>query len=75
MVVALAIGIDRAAPGASRPKLGLDSGFWGWLNALDFEKLGYGIVGLFVLTWAGSIVIWKTRRIDERWGGALQPTP
>ena len=53
-------------------RFGLDSGFWGWLNALDFEKLGYGIVGLFVVTWAGSVVIWKARRIDERWGRALQ---
>ena len=54
-------------------ELGLDSGFWGWLSALNFENLGYGIVGLFFVTWVGSVVIWKTRRIDERWGGALQP--
>jgi high-affinity nickel permease len=25
------------------------------------------MVGLFVLTWAVSGVIWKTRRIEERW--------
>jgi high-affinity nickel permease len=30
------------------------------LNALDVEQLGYAIVGLFVLAWATSIVIWKT---------------
>jgi nickel/cobalt transporter (NiCoT) family protein len=53
---------------------GLESGFWGWLNAVNFENLGYGIVGLFLVTWLGSVVIWKTRRIDERWGRALQPT-
>jgi nickel/cobalt transporter (NiCoT) family protein len=38
-----------------------------WFDGLDFGTLGYGIVGLFVLTWAGSVVIWKTRRIEERW--------
>jgi hypothetical protein len=26
------------------------------------------MVALFVLTWAVSAVIWKTRRIEERWG-------
>jgi nickel/cobalt transporter (NiCoT) family protein len=41
------------------------------VNALNFENLGYGIVGLFIVTWAGSVVIWKTRRIDEHWGKAL----
>jgi high-affinity nickel-transport protein len=53
-------------------QLGLDSGFWGYLNALDFEKLGYAVVALFLVTWAGSVVIWKARRIDERWGQALR---
>ncbi len=71
VTVALAVGsIELLQVLASR--LGLDSGFWGWLNALDFESLGYGIVGLFVVTWAGSALIWKLRRIEERWGGAQQ---
>ena len=26
------------------------------------------IVGLFFLTWAVSAVVWRTRRIEERWG-------
>jgi high-affinity nickel-transport protein len=34
---------------------------------LDFNTLGYAMVALFVLTWAVSAVIWKTRRIEERW--------
>jgi len=42
-------------------KLALTSGFWSWLNGLDFGQLGYGIVGLFVLTWAVSAGIWKAR--------------
>ena len=48
-------------------------GFWRWLDALDVEQLGYVIVGLFVLTWAGSIAIWKGRRIEERWQGFVDP--
>jgi high-affinity nickel-transport protein len=73
VAVALAVGsVELLQVFATR--FGLDSGFWSWLNALDFENLGYGIVGLFLITWIGSVVIWKARRIDERWGKALQPT-
>jgi nickel/cobalt transporter (NiCoT) family protein len=35
----------------------------------DVNTLGYLIVTLFVLTWATSAVVWKTRRIEERWSG------
>jgi high-affinity nickel-transport protein len=71
VAVALAVGSVELLQ-VFATKFGLESGFWGWLNALNFANLGYGVVGLFFITWAGSVVIWKTRRIDERWGGALQ---
>jgi high-affinity nickel-transport protein len=44
----------------------------GRFDSVDFEHLGYGIVALFVLTWAGSVAIWKGRRIEERWRGFLE---
>jgi nickel/cobalt transporter (NiCoT) family protein len=47
--------------------LSLNSGFWGLLNDVDFGTLGYGIVALFVLTWALSYGVWKVRRIEECW--------
>jgi hypothetical protein len=25
-------------------------------------------VAMFIATWAVSVVLWKTRRIEERWG-------
>jgi high-affinity nickel-transport protein len=53
-------------------RFSLDSGFWGWLNALDFEQLGYVIVGLFVFMWVCSFAVWKGRRIEERWGGFVE---
>ena len=34
---------------------------------LDVNTLGYLVVGLFVATWAASALVWKTRRIEERW--------
>jgi high-affinity nickel-transport protein len=52
-------------------RLAFRGGFWQWLGRLDFGVLGYGIVGLFVLTWAVSALIWKTQRIEERWGSLV----
>jgi nickel/cobalt transporter (NiCoT) family protein len=71
VTVALAVGSVELLQ-VFTTRFGLNSGVWGWVNALNFENLGYGIVGLFIVTWAGSVVIWKTRRIDEHWGKALR---
>ena len=71
VAVALVIGTVELLQVAAT-KLQLESGFWSWLNALDFGQLGYGIVGLFVLTWAVSVTVWKTRRIEERWGALVR---
>jgi nickel/cobalt transporter (NiCoT) family protein len=43
---------------------------WPWLDALNFNTLGYGIVGLFVITWTASAVVWKVTRLEERWAPA-----
>jgi nickel/cobalt transporter (NiCoT) family protein len=40
---------------------------------LDFQTMGYIIVGMFVVAWAGSVFIWKFRKIEERWGHHLIP--
>lgn len=32
---------------------------------------GYVIVAVFVVTWAAALVIYKVRRIDERWSAAV----
>ncbi|MGI0092031.1 MAG: HoxN/HupN/NixA family nickel/cobalt transporter, partial [Nitrososphaerales archaeon] len=45
-------------------ELNWTQGFWKWLNALDFETLGYGIVGIFVISWLVSIGIYKYKRIE-----------
>jgi nickel/cobalt transporter (NiCoT) family protein len=41
--------------------------FWDWLDSLDFEILGYVIVATFILVWVGSILLYKARRIEERY--------
>ena len=48
-------------------ELGFRGGFFSALSALNFETLCYLIVGLFVTGWAISVVLWKVRRIEDRW--------
>jgi high-affinity nickel permease len=49
-------------------ELNLHGQFFNALAALDFESLGYSIVALFIVGWGLSVLIWKFRRIEERWG-------
>jgi high-affinity nickel-transport protein len=53
-------------------KLDLRGGFWTVLRGLDFGHLGYVVVGLFVATWLCSLLLWKARRIEQRWGALLE---
>ncbi|WP_261567641.1 HoxN/HupN/NixA family nickel/cobalt transporter [Frankia gtarii] len=62
-------------------KAHLSGGFWDWVSGLDLNVVGYFIVGLFVVTWAVSLLVWKIGRIEERWtvtagpeGGQPGPT-
>ena len=54
-------------------KFSLDGGFWAFLDNLNFGNLGYVVVGLFVVTWAFSVIVWKARRIETRWGDMIEP--
>ena len=70
VVVALLIGTVELLQVASA-KLQLSGGAWDWLNALDFELLGYAVAGAFVATWLVSVAVWKLHRVEERWTGHL----
>jgi nickel/cobalt transporter (NiCoT) family protein len=65
--VALAVGTVEYVQVLS-DHLHLDGPVIGWINDLSFETLGYVIVGTFVFTWVGSVVLFKLRRVEERWG-------
>jgi high-affinity nickel-transport protein len=71
VAVALAIGTIELLQ-VLAAKLSLSSGFWSFLDTLNFSNLGYLIVGLFVLTWVVSVVVWKTRKIEERWSAFVK---
>jgi high-affinity nickel-transport protein len=70
VAVALVIGGVELG-GLLAQKTGITSGPLAALGNLDLEYVGYGIVGLFVVTWALSVAIWKYARIEERWSAGL----
>ncbi len=48
------------------------SGFWGFMYNFNINTAGFIIVGMFILTWAAAILIWKYAHIEERWSARLQ---
>ena len=46
-------------------ELSLNGGFWSWLNALDFEIIGFGIIGIFVFSWLLSFGYWRYKKYDR----------
>jgi nickel/cobalt transporter (NiCoT) family protein len=41
----------------------------------DIKKAGFVIVGMFIITWAVSIAIWRWGHIEERWTARLNAPP
>jgi high-affinity nickel-transport protein len=52
-------------------ELNLSGGLWLWVNALNFETIGYGIVGLFVASWVVSMAYWRLNRFEQKYSGAI----
>ncbi len=50
---------------------GFTGGFWDWLNGLDFEIIGYFIVGGFILLWIGSVVYYRMSGIEGKYADRL----
>jgi high-affinity nickel-transport protein len=53
-------------------RLSLHGGVWDFFSNVDLNVVGYGIAGLFVVTWALALAIWRFGRIEERWSGAVR---
>jgi high-affinity nickel-transport protein len=53
-------------------KLSLHGAVWETLESIDLGQLGYIVVGLFVGMWLLSLTVWKTARIEQRWGSLLE---
>jgi high-affinity nickel-transport protein len=73
VAVALLIGTIELLQVLS-DKLSLTGAFFDWLNGLDLNLIGYGIVGLFVMTWVVALSVWRFGRIEEKWTAHLRPS-
>ncbi len=68
VAVALLIGTIEILQVLSA-RLHWSGSFFDFLNdKLDFGVLGYIIVGMFLAAWIGSVLLWKVRRVEERFG-------
>ena len=52
-----------------------DHGFWGFMYNFNINTAGFAIVGLFILTWAGAMLVWRYGRIEEKWTAKLGARP
>ncbi|MFF7311720.1 HoxN/HupN/NixA family nickel/cobalt transporter [Streptomyces sp. NPDC008137] len=75
VAVALLIGTVELL-GLIAGQADLHGPFWDWVSGLDLNIIGYVVVGLFVVTWAVAVVVWKAGRIEEKWTqGLARPAP
>ena len=70
VAVAVLVGAVEAL-GLAADRLKLEGGFWDGVGALNdnFGVLGLVIVGLFVVSWAVSVAVYRYKRYDEAEAG------
>jgi high-affinity nickel-transport protein len=54
-------------------KLNITSGPLAAIGGLDLNYVGFVIVGLFVLTWAVALLVWRYGRIEQKWDARKAP--
>jgi len=57
--------------GLLQKELRLTGSFWNVMANFNINKAGFMIVGIFVLTWMGALLIWKYGHVEERWSAKL----
>jgi len=71
VAVALLIGSIELL-GLFAGQLGWRGPFWDWLGGLDLNTVGFVVVGMFVVTWAVALLVWRYGRIEEKWNPASE---
>jgi nickel/cobalt transporter (NiCoT) family protein len=71
VMVALVIGGVELL-GLLSQQLHINGRFWTAMQNANINSLGFVIVGLFVVTWAVALLIWRVGRIEEKWGAGIR---
>jgi high-affinity nickel-transport protein len=50
----------------------LGGSFWNFFQTFNLNTAGFFIVGVFVLTWAVALLIWRFGRIEAKWDAAAE---
>jgi high-affinity nickel-transport protein len=74
VAVALIIGTIELV-GVLADQAHITTGVVADIAAIPLDYAGYGIVGLFVLSWALALAVWRFGRIEERWSVELSAAP
>ena len=74
VAVALIIGTVELV-GVLADQANITSGPLAAIAAIPLDYAGYGIVGLFVLSWLLALAVWRFGRIEERWSADLVAAP
>ncbi len=53
----------------------LTGGVWDFLNSLDFEILGYYIIGAFIFLWLASVAYYKLSGVEKKYSGRMTIDP
>jgi high-affinity nickel-transport protein len=53
-------------------ELHIHGAFWNFMENFNINTAGFVIVGMFVVTWAAALTIWKYGRIEEKWTARLK---
>jgi high-affinity nickel-transport protein len=53
-------------------ELHLHGAFWHFMANFNINAAGFIIVGMFILTWAGAMAIWRYGHVEERWSANLR---
>jgi nickel/cobalt transporter (NiCoT) family protein len=64
VLVAWAIGTIELLQVLST-ELNLSGIFWSWLNTINFEMIGFGIIGIFIMSWLVSFGYWRVKKYDK----------
>lgn len=69
IVIALVIGTIELVS-VLHDSVGWRNGFTNMVSGLNLNNVGFIIVGVFVVVWAGAIGYWKLAKVEDRWPAA-----
>jgi len=69
VAIALFIGTMELV-GLLTDKLGLHGSVADWFQNFNINTAGFIIVGMFVVTWAVALAVWRFAKIEEKWTAA-----